>query len=271
MREVRIMDARDSSSYPVASTVVTAASILETIGRRDKALAQELAKELDLNRSTVHRMLHTLQLLGYVAKHPDGYYRLTFHLFELGNSVLHSYDLIDSARRSLLQLSHDTGFTVNHAVLYEGETLYVDKASPPSYLQLDRSIGETEPLHCTSLGKTLLAYQPEETRRELLGSMELGAFTPNTITNPQRLAEELDRVRDRGYAVDDQELALELRCVAAPVLLTDGTLVSAVSISGPADRLVHDSIPELVSRLRHTVSAISANIETADPPPGPPC
>jgi IclR family acetate operon transcriptional repressor len=262
---------RDAASYPVASTVVTAAAILETIGSRDRVLAQELAKELDLNRSTVHRMLHTLQILGYVAKHPDGYYRLTFHVFELGNSVLHGYNLIDPARRSLLQLSHDTGFTVNHAVIFADETLYIDKATPPSHLQLDRSIGETEPLHCTSLGKTLLAFRPEDMRRELLSSMKLEAFTAHTITDPERLAEELDRVRERGYAIDDQELALELRCVAAPVLLTDGTLISAVSISGPADRLLHDSIPELVSKLRHTVATISANMEAAEPPPRPPC
>lgn len=262
---------RDAASYPVASTVVTAASILDTIAARDRVLAQDLAKELDLNRSTVHRMLHTLQLLGYVARHPDGYYRLTFHLFEIGNSVLHSYNLIDAARRSLLQLSHDTGFTVNHAVLYEDETLYVDKASPPSHLQLDRSIGETEPLHCTSLGKTLMAFQPEEERQRLVETLELAPFTEHTITDRRKLAAELEQVRDRGYAIDDQELAMELRCVAAPVLGPDGALLSAISISGPADKLRPQSIPGLLPGLREAVATIAKNLAATPPRPEPSC
>ncbi len=265
------MAENDTTSYPVASTVVTAASILEKIAARDKVLAQDISKELGLNRSTVHRMLHTLQILGYVAKHPDGYYRLTFHLFEIGNSVLHSYNLIDSARRSLLQLSHDTGYTVNHAVLFEDETLYVDKATPPSYLQLDRSIGETEPLHCTSLGKTLLAYQSEAERARILETIELAPLTENTITDRARLAEELERVRSRGYAVDDQELALELRCVAAPVLAEDGTLISAVSISGPADKLLRETVPTLLPALTEAVSTISRNMADVPPRSEPGC
>jgi DNA-binding IclR family transcriptional regulator len=265
------MAERDAASYPVASTVVTAAAILDTIAARDRVLAQDLAKELDLNRSTVHRMLHTLQILGYVAKHPDGYYRLTFHVFELGNSVLHSYNLIDPARRSLLQLSHDTGFTVNHAVLFEDETLYIDKATPPSHLQLDRSIGETEPLHCTSLGKTLLAFQPAAERERILSRMELRAFTPHTITDRDALARELEDVRERGYAVDNQELALELRCVAAPVLGDDGSLISSVSISGPADRLRSESIPTLLPGLAEAVSTISENMATVPPRSEPSC
>ncbi|NBB90691.1 MAG: helix-turn-helix domain-containing protein [Spirochaetes bacterium] len=257
------MGENETTSYPVAGTVVTAASILEAIAARDKVLAQDLSKDLDLNRSTVHRMLRTLQILGYVAKHPDGYYRLTFHLFEIGNSVLHSYNLIDTARRSLLQLSNDTGYTVNHAVLFEDETLYVDKATPPSYLQLDRSIGETEPLHCTSLGKTLLAYQPAAEQARIVESIELVPLTQHTITDRTRLAEELERVRTRGYAVDDQELALELRCVAAPVLAEDGTLISAVSISGPADKLLRETVPTLLPRLADAVSTIGRNMADA--------
>jgi IclR family KDG regulon transcriptional repressor len=265
------MASDEAASYPVASTVVTAATILETIAARDRVQAQQLAKELDLNRSTVHRMLHTLQILGYVTKHSDGYYGLTFHLFEIGNSVLHSYNLIDPARRSLLQLSNDTGYTVNHAVLFEDETLYVDKATPPSYLQLDRAIGETEPLHCTSLGKTLLAYQPAAERKRILDSIELVPLTPNTITDRDELAAELDGVREQGYAVDNQELALELRCVAAPVLGETGELISAVSISGPADKLLLESIPELLPKLRDAVTEISRNMAEVPPPREPVC
>ena len=256
-------DSRTSPSYPVASTVVTAASILETIATRDRMRPQELAKELTLNRSTVHRMLHTLEVLGYVARNQDGSYRLTFHLFEVGNSVLHSHNLIDPAHRSLLQLSHETGYTVNHAVLYEDRTLYIDKVSPQTYLHIDRATGEVEPLHCTSLGKVLLAFQPEEECSRILQGMTLTAFTPNTITDRAHLADELDRVRRRRYAVDDQELSLELRCLAAPVLMPDTTLVSAVSISGPADRLLPESVPSLLPLLQSAVETIGVNMSSS--------
>jgi IclR family KDG regulon transcriptional repressor len=205
-------------------------------------------------------MLHTLDVLGYVAKHGDGYYRLTFHLFEIGNSVLHSHNLMDPAHRSLLQLSHTTGYTVNHAVLYHDQTLYVDKVSPWTHLHIDRAIGETEPLHCTSLGKVLLAFQSVEEQERILDAIELPALTQNTITDRARLREELAGVREAGYAVDDQELTIELRCVAAPVLLRGRDLVSAVSISGPADRLLRDTIPDLLPSLNEAVKAIAANM-----------
>jgi IclR family KDG regulon transcriptional repressor len=253
-------DSRVSPSYPVASTVVTAALILDTIAGRDQMRAQELAKELKLNRSTVHRMLHTLEVLGYVSKHDDGYYRLTFHLFEIGNSVLHSHNLMDPAHRSLLHLAHETGFTVNHAVLYEDRTLYIDKVSPQTYLHIDRAIGESEPLHCTSLGKVLLAFQPDSERTRILDSMELSALTPNTIVDRSRLEQELQLVRTRRYAVDNQELTMELRCVAAPVILPEERLVSAVSISGPSDRLLEKTIPTLLPQLEEAVETIAANM-----------
>ncbi len=257
------MLAEPEISSPIAGTVVTAAEILEFIAERGKVLPQDLSKELDLNRSTVHRMLHTLQLLNYVGRMPDGTYRLTFHLFELGNSVPHSHNLIDSARRELLQLSYETGYTVNHAVLYEDQVLYIDKAAPASYLQLDLAVGESEPAHCTSLGKVLIAFQTPSVAETILRRIVLPPFTPNTITDRDVLRREIDVVRNQGYALDNQELAMELRCIAAPVLRADKTLVSAVSISGPSDRLRPEHIPGLLPRLRDVVGVIGRNIDLA--------
>lgn len=249
-----------NTSYPIAGTVVTAAQILETIGEHKRVFPQELAKELNLNRSTVHRMLYTLELLEVVRRQDDGAFRLTFHLFKLGNSVPHSYHLIDAARVDLLHLSQETGFTTNHAVLYDNMALYIDKASPPSYLHLDRTTGESEPLHCTSLGKVLLAHKPEEEQRRIVSEIDLIRLTPNTITDRSQLLDELSHVRANGYAVDNQELAMEIRCVAAPVLTDDGSAISAVSISGPEDRLTMDTVPELLPQLRSAVKRIETHL-----------
>lgn len=244
----------------VASTVVTAAEILEYIADHGRVFPRNLAVDLDLNRSTVHRMLYTLELLNYVGKLPDGAYHLTFHLFEIGNSVPNSHNLIDTARRELLQLSHDTGLTVNHGILYDDQVLYVDKATPPTHLQLDRSVGESEPLHCTSVGKALLAFSDPARVEQIISRLTLTVFTPHTIKTPDALRQELTRIREQGFAVDHQELALEVRCVAAPVLDEHGLAVSGISISGPEDRLTPELIPTLVPRLQETVTHIAGNM-----------
>lgn len=250
----------EETTGPVASTVLTAARILEYIGEHGRVYPRTVASDLDLNRSTVHRMLYTLELLTYVGKLPDGGYRLTFHLFEIGNSVPHSHNLIDTARRELLQLSHDTGLTVNHGILYDDQVLYVDKATPATYLQLDRSVGESEPLYCTSVGKVLLGYCDREYRESIVARLDLSPHTPNTITDRTALHAELEQVRTQGYAVDHQELSMEVRCVAAPVLDRRGYAVSGVSISGPEDKLTLDMIPRILPRLQEATDSISRNM-----------
>lgn len=257
------MSSESSRDKTVAGTVVTAAQILEYIAERGKVYPRDLAKDLDLNRSTVHRMLYTLEILQYVGKQADGTYRLTFHLFEIGNSVPHSYNLIDTARRELIELSHDTGLTVNHGVYYDDQVLYIDKATPPTYLQLDRSVGESEPLYCTSVGKVLLAYLPPTERESTIGRLNLTPYTPHTITSVDRLRGELDRVRERGYAIDRQELALEIRCAAVPIHSTDGTVMSGVSVSGPEDRLTFEMIETLLPRLFDVAKRIERNIHVS--------
>lgn len=257
------MERTETDHGPIASTVVTAARILEEIGDRGRVVPRDLARALDLNRATVHRMLHTLQQLNYVGRQPDGSYGLTFHLFEIGNTVPESRHLIDAARRELLGLSHETGYTVNHGVLFEDQVLYVDKVTPQSYLQLELEVGESDPLHCTSLGKVLLAYQPRQEQSAILRRITLDRHTDRTITDPAVLAAEIERVRAAGWAIDDQELAMELRCVAAPVIDAEGIAVSAVSISGPSDRFLPANIQQLLPLLRETTERIAGNLASS--------
>lgn len=257
------MSAAPRAAGSIAGTVVTAATILEYIAERGRVLPRDLAVDLKLNRSTVHRMLHTLELLNYVGRLGDGTYRLTFHLFEIGNSVPHSHNLIDTARRELLQLSQDTGLTVNHGILYDDLVLYVDKAAPSTYLQLDRPVGESEPLHCTSIGKVLLAFCSQGTRESLLARIPLDRYTENTITSREALRSELAQVRSTGFAIDRQELALEIRCVAVPVLDDSGVAVSGISISGPEDRLGPALIQSFIPLLKEAARTIRKNMSAA--------
>lgn len=168
--------------------------------------------------------------------------------------------MIDSARRELIELSHETGYTVNHGVQFDDQVMYIDKATPPTYLQLDRSVGESEPLHCTSVGKVLMAFSTDTDREATLSRLALDAYTPNTITDVTTLRRELEAVRRDGYAIDRQELALEVRCVAVPIRLPSGDAMSGVSVSGPADRLTMEAIDTLLPRLKSMALRIEENI-----------
>ena len=254
------MSQETENQSSIAGTVVTATQILDVIAERGRVYPQDLSRELNLNRSTVHRMLHTLQILNCVGRQSDGTFRLTFHLFELGNSVPHSHNLIDGVRPHLLQLSQDTGFTVNHAILYEDQVLYIDKAAPPSYLQMDRAVGESEPLHCTSLGKVLVAYQDPSEADAIINRIDYSAQTEYTITDREIFRREISRVRNQGYALDDRELALEVRCVSVPLIRPASSTLSAISVSGPVDRLLRDMVPDIVGRLRDVVAQIEASL-----------
>lgn len=240
------------------STVETAFTIVEAIGERGNARAADLSRALSLTRANVHRLLYTLEELGYVEKDEYARYHLTFSLFELGNTVPHSRKLIDTARPSMLGIAQLTGETVNNGVLFEGEVLYIDKVEATAHLKLDREIGSTDPAHCTSLGKVLLAYQEEREREAILRKLPFEKRTDNTITDPIRLEEELNKVVEWGYAVDFQELSYELNCVAAPVFDENGRICTAISISGPSDRFTRDKIEGIVEELKATTEKISS-------------
>lgn len=246
------------------TTVITSAEILEYIAGRGSAHPADIARDLKLARTNVHRLLATLQGLGFVDRRSDGGCVLTFRLFELGNTVPHSRNLIDSARPPMLRLGQITGGTINHGVLFEDAVLFIDKVDSDAYLKLERPVGTSQPLHCTSLGKVLLAFQEEELREALIGRISLERFTPNTITDPGRLRDELARVREEGCARDFQELTGELNCIAAPVFGPENSIVSAVSISGPASRFSGETLESAVRPLKATAHEISRNMGCAD-------
>lgn len=240
------------------STVVTSSRILEFLAEHGEVQPAEIARALGLVRSNVHRLLTTLEVLGFIERRKDGRCILTFKFFELGNTVPHSRNLIDPVRPPMLKLAQKTGHTINHGVLYEDAVLFIDKVDPPTYLKLHRPIGTSQPLYCTSLGKALLAFLPEPEREALMGRMEFRPWTEHTITDPQKLTEELRMVRQQGYAVDLMELSTELNCMAAPLFDSRGKLVSAISISGIASRFDREAMETHLPDLLQTAREVSS-------------
>ena len=255
--------AKTKSEKSTLSTVVTASRILELIGSAGSASPALIARTLGLTRSNVHRLLATLNELGYVEEGIHNTYNLTFRLFELGNTAPFRKMIIDASRPSMLRLAQLTGLTINNAVLYQNEVLYVDKVEANTYLKLDRSIGSSDPVHCTSLGKVLLAFHEETVREAVLAEIELFPSTPNTITDMDEFRQELEKVRAEGYALDAQELTMDLNCIAIPVFNTKNSVCSALSVSGPSDRFTPGDALKVLPDLLATGREVTWRLEKA--------
>lgn len=257
---------KTKSEKSILSTVITASRILEFIGSAGSVSPAQIARILGLTRSNVHRLLATLNELGYVEEGIHNTYNLTFRLFELGNTAPFRKMIIDASRPSMLRLAQLTGMTINNAVLYQNEVLYVDKVEANAHLKLDRSIGSTDPVHCTSLGKVLLAFQDESVRESILKEIELTPSTPNTITDKERFRRELEKVRSEGYALDNRELSMDLNCIAVPVFDPDNAVCSALSVSGPSDRFTPEDaekvLPDLLATGREVTRRLIAAAQT---------
>lgn len=209
----------------------------------------ELAEELNLHKSTVHRFLVNLEAAGLVERSPrSGRYRLGLRILELGGLVMQQLSLWDEALPFLEGLVRDTGETGHLAVLDAGEAIYVEKVETSRALRIPSAVGRGYPAHATNLGKVLLAHQPEAKVQEIIAGRGLTAFTRHTIVDPGELAIELARIRDQGYAVDNEEYDEGLRCIGAPIMDHTGQVVAAVGVGGPVTRVTPERVDEL-SRL----------------------
>lgn len=218
----------------------------------------ELSAELHLAKSTVHRLLQTLVGHSYVVQDPlSNRYRLGLKFLELGAIVSSHLTIQMIARPHLQRLMEASRETVHLGLLEGREVVYADKIECPQTIRMYSRIGRRSPLHCTALGKALLAYQPEPVLGDLLRA-GLHRNTPRTITGARRLREELQRIRDEGYALDNEEFEEGLRCVAAPIRGHTETVVASVGIAGPAIRLEPARHPALIKHVKEAAEAISA-------------
>jgi IclR family transcriptional regulator, pca regulon regulatory protein len=224
----------------------------------------ELARELRLNRSTTHRYVATLALLGYLQQDPASRkYRLGPRVLDLGFSAINSMELREISLPCLQQLSEHTGHTVNMAILDGDDIVYVERVRSGRQgqreIDLNLHIGSRLPAYCTSMGKVLLAFMPAEQRAQAIARAGLIRRGPNTLTAPTALAAELDRVRSAGYAVNNEELAYGLRSIAAPVRSQSGEVVAAINLAVHRSMIsMEDLTANLSPVLRRTADEISA-------------
>ena len=181
-------------------------------------------------------------------------------LFDFGNRAIEQYDLRDRAQPHLRKLVTETEETAHLCILEQAHVIYLDKIEPGRSVRMITRIGASNPVHCTSVGKAILAFLPEERIADVIRRTRFERFTHRTIANAEALRTELEKTKRRGYAVDDEELEEGLRCIAVPVLDAQRMPVAAVSISGPSFRVTAQKLPNIANHLLQCVRGISADM-----------
>jgi DNA-binding IclR family transcriptional regulator len=249
----------DRENTPVAS-VQTVLSVVEYLEAAGPAGVTEIADAVDSSKSTVHNHLTTLREDGYVVNE-DGRYRLGLRFLGIGESTRLRTDLYEIARPQVEQLVEGTDLVGNLAVEERGTGYYLYRSRGSDDVRFSTRAGETHDLHCSATGKSLLAFLPPERLESVVDSLDLRRHTDHTITDRSELRRELEGVRDRGLAFDEEEYGRGLRCVGVPVFGVDDHVVGAVSLSGPAAEMTGERYREtLPDRLRAAKNRIEVNL-----------
>ena len=233
--------ARTRRPKPGRYTVDAAAKALRILSGFSTAHPRQSLADLTartgIPRATAFRLLSTLEEAGFVARE-DGEYRLGLKCFVLGNVAAADIDLRNEAYPYLSALRDATGETAQVAILDQWQVVYIERVpSRQAVGYMTSRAGTLLPAYCTGLGKALLAYLPDADVRAWAATQTFTLHTPSTITAVPRLLEELRAIRERGYAVDEQEREVGVRCIAAPVRDHQGQVVAAISVAGPAERM----------------------------------
>ena len=237
-----------------------ALNILNVIADHETGLTMtDIAQRASLPLSTTHRLLTTLQHERYVRfDNEQSLWMMGVQAFIIGNAFVRSRDVIASSRPHMMDLMERSGETVNLAVPDQGECIYLTQVECRQMMRVQAKPGSRVPMHSSAVGKALLAAMPEEKARKFLAMRELERGTDKTVVDFKSLCRELDDVRANGYARDDEEHCVGLRCVASVIYDEFGHPLAAVSLSGPLARIGDERFPELGGMVKKTARAITA-------------
>ena len=221
----------------------------------------EVSDKLELHKSTVHRLIMVLERHKLIERNSlNGRYRLGLKLFELGTRAVSRLDLRERARPVLERLVLETSETVHLGILDDTEVLYLDKVEPARSVRMSSSVGRRNPAYCTAMGKSILAYLTEAKVEAIVRKHGLKAMTANTITSLLELKAELAGIRERGYAVDNEEIEEGVRCVGCVVRDFSGGPVAAISVSAPAFRISREKAKNLSRPVIAAANTLSAEL-----------
>jgi len=221
----------------------------------------EIARALGLHKSTVASLVYTLEANGLLTQNPDTRkYRLGLKIVERASAMLDQVEVRQVAHPCLVELRDMWNETVNLGILDGADIVYVERFMGSKALSMHSEVGWRAPAHSTALGKAILSCLPLIAMQTYVERYGLPAVTPHTITETAKFFAELEKAREQGYAVDDEENELGGRCVAVPVFDHTGQVVAAVSVSAPTARLPLSDVPQIAVKVRETAKAISRGL-----------
>jgi len=260
---------RTSTNRYAINSVLRANAILRLLATESTGLRiGELAKRLDLDRTTVFRLIATLETCALVERLPETKaYKLGVGVFEIGSAYIRSTDLHSLARPVMIDLARRVKEAVHWAILSGDKAVCIDKIDSPRGLGSTSKIGRAMPLNSGSVGKVLLAFQPAEARERLLESMDLPRLTDRTITTVGSMRKEIAEIRRAGYSLSLGEGESDMACIAAPIFDHDGRIVAGLSVGGTIHRFSDpDASAFLIQEVKKAAAVISEKLGCPDIP-----
>ncbi len=257
----------DGKQPESVAAVLKVFAILQALGQRNEIGISDLSVKLAMPKATVYRFLQTMKMLGFVRQEADSeQYGLGMKLYELGSKALVNPDLIDLAKHHMQMLADQTGETVHLGQLIDSEIIYVHKVDSRHMLGMYSRIGRRAPLHCTAIGKVLMAWEHPMRRDRILAGAEFTRFRDKTIVEPAAFLAELDRVRVQGFGEDREEFDEHIRCLGVPIFDRLNQPVAGLSVSFPTFRYDEAAAPKVVEMLRAASVDISAQLGCTENP-----
>lgn len=255
-------DISESKQQPESvAAVLKVFAILQALSEQKETGVSELSVRLAMPKATVYRFLQTMLTLGFVQQEPDSErYRLTMKVFELGSKALSQTDLVEVAKDQMQLLSDATGETVHLGALIDSEIIYLSKVDSRHMLGMYSRVGRRAPLHCTAIGKVLLAWEKAERRDRILKGVDFKKFREKTITTMDAYLAELTRTREQGFGEDREEFDDHIRCIGVPIFDRLGQPIAGLSVSFPTFRFNEADAPKYIHMLKEASRTISASM-----------
>jgi IclR family KDG regulon transcriptional repressor len=245
----------------ISTTALKALAVLEVVAASSQSISiSEVAEKVHVDRSTAYRMLSTLQVAGYITQDESTKrFKLNYKVISLSRNLMIDNEVSSLFHRTMNAITDATQETVGLSVLDGLQTVLVQQVRGTQRVNVAFQVGDRSELHCTSIGKLLLAYQdPPYVERVIANGLVKRAV--NTYTNPKEFRIELQRIRSQGYSFDNQELSDDMRCVAVPIFESGGRVTRGFSISGPATRFTLDKLEELKIPLLEATHELSVQL-----------
>jgi IclR family KDG regulon transcriptional repressor len=254
--------AKESTGSNHVKSVLKAFLVMDELDSAGELSIGEISERLSMDKGTVHRIVNTIKEAGYVIQNQDNKkYANSIKLLAMGNRVLERTGIQKIARPYMKNIWDKTGETVNVGMMVDGNIIYIDKIESKSPIKVGQGIGTKVPIHCTGMGKVILAFTPEPEKNNILNNLNLERYTPHTFVSKNEFEENINEIMNNGYAIDDEEYVVGLICIAAPIFNHYNIPIAAISISCPKYRFKEDHHKELFSTLiKEAAASISRQI-----------